>query len=113
MSARENDRQAAEWLAREDRGLTADEEQMLQAWMMASYRHKVAYLRAKSVWQRADRLAALRRPQSASADGPLRRSISGALPWLAAAGVVLAIGLGAGIFAVNKFESAHYYATDI
>lgn len=113
MTARENDRQAAEWLAREDRGLNAEEEQTLRGWLAASYTHKVAYLRAQSVWQRADRLAALRRPESASVENPFRRPRSAVLPWLAAAALVLAVGLGARLFAVNKSQNAHYYATDV
>lgn len=52
---------AAAWLARQDKGaLTAAEEAELDAWLDADTRRRVAYLRLKAAWGRADRLAALR-----------------------------------------------------
>jgi len=62
MSADEIEKIAADWLAREDRGLTAEENGSMEAWLEQSSLHKVAYLRLKSAWQRADRLAALKSP---------------------------------------------------
>lgn len=62
MSADEIEQIAAGWLAREDRGLSAEDTSNLEAWLDQSSFHKVAYLRLKSSWQRADRLAALKSP---------------------------------------------------
>lgn len=114
-SASEIDLQAAAWLAREDRGLNANEERALEAWLTASYSHKVAYLRLKSAWQRADRLAALRRPEFATPVGrALRHAGTTVRPWLAVAALLLAAMLGVGIFAAAKFHtSPRYYATDV
>ena len=59
MSAEEIEETAARWLAREDRGLTADERKALDAWLAGSTNRRVAYLRLKAVWSLADRLADL------------------------------------------------------
>ena len=51
---------AADWLARRDgEAWTAREQQALDAWLAASARHKVAYLRVESAWAEAGRLQAL------------------------------------------------------
>jgi transmembrane sensor len=65
MSAEDDERTAAAWLAREDRGLSAEEADVLAAWLDQSSGHKVAYLRIKAAWRRADRLAALKTPMLA------------------------------------------------
>jgi transmembrane sensor len=62
MSVEQDEATAADWLAREDRGLTAEEQGALDAWLSQSSLNRVAYLRLKAVWQRADRLAALKSP---------------------------------------------------
>ena len=61
MRAEEIEEQASLWLAREDRGLTPDGQDALEKWLAGSSRHRVAYLRLKAAWRRADRLAALKR----------------------------------------------------
>jgi transmembrane sensor len=53
---------AAEWLAREDEALGERDREALEAWLAESTAHRVAYLRLKASWKRADRLAALRGP---------------------------------------------------
>lgn len=51
---------AAEWLARRDAGAwSAQDRRALQAWLDASTRHRVAYLRLESAWREAGRLRAL------------------------------------------------------
>ena len=60
MSADEAEKIAADWLARQDRGLTAEESDRMELWLEQSSLNRVAYLRLKSAWQRADRLAALK-----------------------------------------------------
>jgi len=76
MSADEIEQIASEWLAREDRGLTAEEHVLMKRWLEESSLHKVSYLRLKAAWKRADRLGALKRPPSASrqASGTLSAS---------------------------------------
>jgi ferric-dicitrate binding protein FerR (iron transport regulator) len=59
VSAEENEKTAARWLAREDRGLTAEEQNGLDAWLAGATNRRVAYLRLKAVWSLADRLADL------------------------------------------------------
>ena len=68
MPAEEIEKLAAAWLAREDRGLTAEETAALDLWLDSSSLHKVAYLRLKGTWRRADRLAALKRPAGAQTE---------------------------------------------
>jgi transmembrane sensor len=53
------ERDAAQWVAREDRGLAPEESEEISAWL-ASTSNRVAYLRLKSAWERTTRLAALR-----------------------------------------------------
>jgi transmembrane sensor len=51
--------QATAWIFREDEGLTGAQEAARNAWL-ESLDHRVAYLRLKAAWQRADRLSVLR-----------------------------------------------------
>ena len=90
MSVDETEMQAAQWLARErSRGLTAEESDALELWLGASSLNRVAYLRLKAGWQRADRLAALKRPAlRVSQRAPM------AVPALVAAGLVLMLAGG-------------------
>jgi transmembrane sensor len=90
MSAEETEMLAAQWLAREDRGLTAEECDALDLWLGGSTRNKVAYLRLKSHWQRADRLAALKSPSPRASE---RRPL--AVPLLLAAGLAVLLAGGA------------------
>ena len=62
MSPDEIEKIASDWLAREDRGLSAQERDTMELWLDQASLHKVAYLRLKAAWQRADRLAALKSP---------------------------------------------------
>ncbi|XAH21370.1 FecR family protein [Xylophilus sp. GW821-FHT01B05] len=59
---------AADWLARRDSGAWTDtDQQALDAWIAESIAHRVAWLRLSSVWQRSDRLSALRAPPAQAA----------------------------------------------
>jgi transmembrane sensor len=51
---------AAQWVAREDRGLSSVENARLLVWLDADAAHRLAYLRLKSGWQRTERLAAFK-----------------------------------------------------
>ncbi|HEY2010475.1 MAG TPA: FecR domain-containing protein [Rhizomicrobium sp.] len=88
MSADEIEAIAAGWLTREDRGLTAEECDRMELWLEQSSRHKVAYLRLKAAWQRANRLAALKAP------APVQRRLgrSWFVPTAIAASLVIALG---------------------
>jgi transmembrane sensor len=57
MSINEIQNKAAEWLSRQDRGLTASEENGLAAWLKESAMHEVCYLRLQAAWERADILS--------------------------------------------------------
>lgn len=58
--SRQIEEQAADWLARRDaEDWTAREQQSLEAWLAASARHKVAYLRLQAAWAETGRLQAL------------------------------------------------------
>src|SRR4051812_19406050 len=111
MSADETEMQAAQWLAREDRGLTAGEADALDLWLSASSLNKVAYLRLKANWQRADRLGALKRAAPrVSARGPMA-----AVPALVAAGLVLMLAGGAWYFwpVLRSAADTRSYATAV
>jgi len=110
MSVDETEMQAAQWLAREDRGLTAEESDALELWLGASALNKVAYLRLKASWQRADRLAALKRPGlQVSERAPM------AVSALVAAGLVLMLAGSAWHFwpAFRTTVDTRPYATAI
>lgn len=90
---------AAEYLARRDNSAWTDEnQQALDTWLAESTTHRIAYLRLFHVWQRGDRLSALRSP------GPQAKQKMGVarLPHFSmqrvAAGMVVAVVLGAGWF---------------
>lgn len=51
--------EASEWLARLDRGLSADEEQALDSWVKQSAEHREALLRLASLWDGMDSLSLL------------------------------------------------------
>ncbi|MBD9480862.1 FecR domain-containing protein [Pseudoxanthomonas sp. PXM02] len=58
--SRQIEAQAADWLARRDaEDWTTGEQQALDAWLSASSRHKVAFLRVQSAWNETGRLQAL------------------------------------------------------
>jgi transmembrane sensor len=109
MSVERDEAAAAEWLAREDRGLTVEEQGALQAWLSQSSLNRVAYLRLKAVWQRADRLAALKsplpaRPQARLWNRPAAAAIAASLLVLAGAGW---------IFYQHSLPAGQDYATGI
>lgn len=63
MTTREIRATAAKWRERRDGSdWTAENQIELAAWLAQSPAHKIAYMRVDHVWQRADRLGALRAP---------------------------------------------------
>lgn len=109
MSADDIEVIASQWLARQDRGLTAEESAAMEQWLEESSLHKVSYLRLKACWGRADRLGALKRPPGA-------RRESGHRPkWIGlsvAAALTLLVG-GAWLTLHRPVSPGQDYATGI
>ena len=97
MHAADNqiDTQAAQWVAREDRGpLTPHESAQRQAWLAADRRHWGAYARAQAVFAHSGRARALSgRPLVGPARAPRRRRVWAWAGAAAAAVVVAVVGL--------------------
>ena len=99
MHAEDINEQASLWLAREQHGLTEGERTALDVWLAQSSRHRVAYLRLQSAWDRAGRLAALRTPVHPAS--PKNR----ALPWLripAVAAVLLVLAFAGRTYLMER-----------
>src|SRR5437879_5428946 len=108
MSADETEMTAAAWLGREDRGLAAEERDALDLWLSQSSLNKVAYLRLKAAWQRADRLAALKSPV------PAVRGQGGLLfRRLALSAIAASALLGVSAYFTRPTPSGQDYATTI
>lgn len=100
---------AAEWLARRDGPDWNDARQAeLDAWLAEDTRHRVAWLRLRSVW---DRMDAVRGQQLAPAAHP--QPLGRYSPWRIAAGVVLACALGAQLVTLTVGERGERYATRV
>ncbi len=101
MSERENiEAEAADWLARVDRGLDGEGVAAFELWKDASTERRIRFIRLQSVWQRADRLAAMRRPRDV-VPAPQRR-----LLWLTAIAAVLVICAGFGLSYLEMRKTA-------
>jgi transmembrane sensor len=93
--AQDVDARAAAWIQQRHFWEWSEKDQAdLSAWLAESLAHRAAYLRLESVWQRAERLAALRsvepREQSIAARGRRHRLLpkaAGGLAMLAISGV--------------------------
>jgi transmembrane sensor len=110
MSAEMTERIAADWLAREDRGLDPAEEAAMQGWLAQSTLNRVAYLRLKGAWDRADRLAVLRAPPTRPAPEETPRYAG----WrqLAAAILFLAVSAAAAYYLLSRPPAAQTYETE-
>ena len=103
MNDTEQDRAAAEWLARRDGGDWTDEQNaLLTAWLNQSTANRVAFLRLEQVWARADRMAAIGRVpparrsersgrQWSSSRAAVRRTVAGGIAALAAGAAAIVI----------------------
>jgi len=110
MSADEAEKIAADWLARQDRGLTAEESDGMELWLEQSSLNRVAYLRLKGAWQRADRLAALKSPVAMKwEERPSRWRLSLAV----AAALTLLAGGGAWLAWHPSAPSGQNFATSV
>jgi len=101
LSARASpDEEAAEWLARLDRGLSPDEQTRLRDWLRADRRNPEALVALAALWDDLDVLAELSAllPLERAAARPAPRS---RLRWAAAVGL-LAIAAATGLFVYDR-----------
>jgi len=103
--------EAAAWLRRRHlETWTAENESALQTWLDQAMAHRIAYWRLKAAWERADRLAALRREKTATPNSSAALRIAK----FAAAALVLAVaGAGAYRSLTPRSPSAALYATAV
>lgn len=109
MSAENTEIQAAAWLAREDRGLAAEERDALDLWLDQSDHNRVAYLRLKGAWARTGRLAALKFPNAVPV--PVRLWRRPAVLMALAAALIVAASGGAYFLATGHPEQV--FTTDV
>jgi len=110
MSAEDIDKQAADWLARQDAApLSETEQQAFDGWLAEDERHLGAYVRLRAVWARLDRLGALR-PAASDAVAP---PASWRRPWQAAAAILVVALLGGGLYGSSRMERPHTYDTAV
>jgi len=103
---------AADWVARQDRGAWSDDDaRALDAWLATDTAHRVAYLRLRAAWDRADRLRALNSPTHPAVRQvwPLWNGRN--LPIAASVGGFLLIGALA--FGISQQLSQKTYATQL
>jgi transmembrane sensor len=94
------DDEAAAWVVRQERGLTAVEQDTFSQWLAADSRHRAAFAEQRWSWEELDRLNGLQTSVGAVPDprllAPRQRLISrwlrlGAVPLAAAAAVLFAV----------------------
>jgi transmembrane sensor len=107
------EQQAAQWLARQDGARwSAGAQAELDAWLDADVQHRVAYLRLRAAWRRADALDGAARPDPLPGPVSARRPAPApAVAWRLAAGLLLACGLGAVLAPEFGWRQGERYAT--
>jgi len=104
---------ASEWLEKKCSGnWLPEDEAALDAWLAQSAMHEVAFLRLNSVWQYADRLAALPRLAPADSEASSRTGILPVFLRIAAIAGVIAV-LGAGVLALMPQPRDRVFATKV
>ncbi len=101
--------QAGEWIIRRELpDWNAADQAQLNSWLEDSLHHRIAYLRASDVWERADRLRALQDPTRRKFSlFRNRRMFSVLLRGTIAAGVVGALGIWAATY-LNRPQETVY-----
>lgn len=95
----ELEQQAAVWIARRDRGLSAQEQDRLREWLSADEKHRAALDRLSRLWDRMDALTSWRPAHSARVNPdlllPARRQAwwarTGTIALLSAAAITMAL----------------------
>jgi transmembrane sensor len=96
---------AAQWINRaESAQWNAQDQAQLELWLEQDVAHRVAWLRLRSVWERADRLAAV-----AGVQPPRVKRWSSPVRWAAAASVALL----AMLFNLNWWGPGTHYSTQV
>lgn len=90
--------QASDWIARMDRGLSADEEAALGRWVGESERNRAALMDVARLWDRMDALAKL---AVICPETPRRRLQPERYAWAAAASLILAVVASWAVFSVG------------
>lgn len=104
---------ASRWLAARDaRAATPEEAAEFNEWLDADIRHRVAYLRLETHWQRADRLREAR-PLDRAADADLLRHTAARRPWMMALAAGLVVAVLGGTWAWQQHFSWQRYETRI
>lgn len=104
---------ASRWLAARDaRAATPEEAAEFNEWLDADIRHRVAYLRLETHWQRADRLREVR-PLDRAADADLLRHTAARRPWMMALAAGLVVAVLGGTWAWQQHFSWQRYETRI
>ena len=105
--------EGSRWLAARDNGGDAFVEADLNRWLEADIRHRVAFLRLESQWQRCDRLRDLR-PLDRGVDADLLRPRPASRYWpIAAAASLLLVMAVAGFIALAQDFGWQHYETRI
>lgn len=106
-NAQEIEAEAAQWLARQDGELWHPGlQQELDAWIAADLRHRLAYLRLRAAWDRAELLSG-----QVVAHPPQPSLMHRSSTWRLAAGVLLACALGALLAPELGWRQGERYAT--
>jgi len=105
---------AAEWILaqRVTENWTADDQAQLDEWLAQSPAHMIAYWRLDETWERTNRLAALKRPLSATPEPPARARRASLYMKLAAS-LAVATVLGAGAAFMMPEPGVKTYATSL
>ena len=104
------EQQASAWLASRDAAApSVEQETEFQDWIAADIRHRVAYLRLKEAWRRADRLREAR-PLDRDVDPDLLRGPTVRIRWSLAMAASLLVGLlfGGYVFVQSQLGWHHY-----
>jgi transmembrane sensor len=95
-SAQQIREQAANWISRRDGTVWSEADQAeLDAWLVASPAHVVAFLRAEAAWGRADRLVALKPQQGRRLSETLKDVLPNIVRAVAAMAVIAVVGFAA------------------
>jgi transmembrane sensor len=104
---------ASAWLAaRDSRDATPEEAAEFEAWLSADIRHRVAFLRLESSWQRADRLRDVR-PLDRAADADLLRAPAPRRPLFLALAASVVVAVLGGAWAWQQHFSWQRYETRV